>query len=217
MHLLITSENRHMAKILQLTKPELAQGQLGGNPSTGGDLDWPKCRTCAGNMQFIAEVPLHLTDLTVFSYSTEWLLLFQCQNNPGLCEEWDAKSGGNAALLSSSTTPLLVPAEGEVSSPASTPFDAVEYDERLTAETGNDDNYWASLIAHPGHYFGKLGGTPVWLQQDETPACSCGAKMTFVIQIEEPAGGGMNFGGGGSAYGFVCAACKAQARFLWQC
>ena len=66
-----------MAKIIQLTKPEVAQGQLGGYPNTGGDLDWPKCRTCAGNMQFIAEFPLHVTGLPVFRVMEE---------------EWEAES-----------------------------------------------------------------------------------------------------------------------------
>ena len=40
--------------------------------------------------------------------------------------------------------------------------------------------------------------------------------MTFVAQIEESADRGINFGGGGVSYAFVCTKCKDKAKFLWQ-
>ena len=63
---------------------------------------------------------------------------------------------------------------------------------------------------------GKLGGNPVWIQGDETPACSCGRKMTFVAQVEQFAHDDFNFGGSGCSYTFLCPSCQV-AKFLWQC
>jgi hypothetical protein len=64
---------------------------------------------------------------------------------------------------------------------------------------------------------GKLGGRPLWIQNDETPKCSCGKKMVLVAQLENWAAGGINFGDGGAGYAFACTRCKAKAKFLWQC
>ena len=31
---------------------------------------------------------------------------------------------------------------------------------------------------------GKIGGLPVWIQEDQTPTCNCGTPMTFLALLE---------------------------------
>ncbi len=203
-----------MPKLLTLASHDQCVARIGGAPTVGGDLTWPVCRQCHGNMQFVAEIPLKAAGIAAFDQSEEILMLFECQNEPGICGEWDAASGANTALLTSNPASLLVPSTGEVSSPIQSLVKANDYPESLIPETASD-NYWSALVEGNGTVLGKLGGHPVWIQFDETPMCPCGAVMTFFARLEE-AGGDINFGGG-SAFAFVCAACKAHARFLWQC
>jgi len=73
---------------------------------------------------------------------------------------------------------------------------------------------WGAEGAKPVYFqlpLGKIGGKPLWIQDDETPNCDCGSKMKFVALFEEHAGGGINFCGGGKGYAFTCRNCHDQA------
>ena len=185
-----------------------------GHPSAASGFEWPKCRSCGGNMQFLGQVRVDSDD------KARLLLLFMCQNNPGGCSEWEADEGANAVIsvrpegLSLQTAP----ASGETSrtnryaarviSVDSTDYDAAraEYAERERTS--------------PRHVLGCLGGEPAWIQAEQTPSCdTCGQPMQFVAQLEEgpDAEAEMNFGGGGCAYVFVCKVDDASAKMLWQC
>jgi len=61
-------------------------------------------------MQFLAQLPLDSLE-EAKGHHDQTLLLFQCQNDPGMCDEWDPNAGGNAALLvqSSPRVTLQVP------------------------------------------------------------------------------------------------------------
>jgi hypothetical protein len=148
------------------------------------------------------------------------VLLFMCQNNPGLCDEWDANSGGNKALVVqvSSLHPLSPPQNGDLLRSTSygadvVAFDAPDYDAARVS--------WAEQTGRPArHVLGQISGSPLWLQGDETPTCDCCQKpMQFIAQLEQGPDWKteMNFGGGGVAYAFVCAAGRSSAKFLWQC
>ena len=50
-------------------------------------------------MQFLAQLALADCGIPNLAGRGQALLLFQCQNEPGLCDEWDPESGGNAARL----------------------------------------------------------------------------------------------------------------------
>ena len=65
-------------------------------------------------MQFLAQIPLRSVEIPEFENSSKSLLLFQCQNDPGMCDEWDASSGGNAALLADGRVVELPVPAGEV-------------------------------------------------------------------------------------------------------
>jgi hypothetical protein len=167
--------------------------RTGGVPLVPGGFVWPKCRECGGAMQFLAHLPLPFGVIAVFF----------CQNDPGMCDDWDAAAGGNDAfLLSGSLSPAAVPAEGET---------------LLGAVT--------ALRPHPADVpteelvLGRLGGEPDWIQGDETPDCpSCAARMAFTAELEEghDFATSANFGGGGRGYVFDCRPC-GEAAFLWQC
>jgi len=146
------------------------------------------------------------------------LSVFMCQNDPGLCEEWDPVAGGNQALLfppdglrAAVVPPGQATTLGEVCAVRSVPSDG-DYDEARVA--------WAEREGRPEQdVLGQLGGQPSWIQNDETPACpECAAPMSFAVQLEEGHDyrTAANFGGGGCGYGFTCLPC-AKALFLWQC
>ncbi|WP_323369185.1 DUF1963 domain-containing protein [Streptomyces alkaliterrae] len=197
-------------------------GRTGGLPLNSGDFSWPTCATCKGPMQFLAQLPLD--DLGRYADRGEvggrgMLAVFMCQNDPGMCEEWDPTAGGNAAYV--------FPAE-ELPSPVSAPeggetklgevsvfgYERVDSDDYYEASTG-----WAKRTGRPQREaLGQLGGEPSWLQGEETPDCpSCGRLMDLAMQLEEGRHHetSANFGGGGCGYAFVCEDC-AKAAFLWQ-
>jgi hypothetical protein len=145
------------------------------------------------------------------------LLLFQCQQQPGMCDEWSAQSGGNAVFVASLDDVLpLIPPSGPTYLQSRTSLDFREYhesdDEEAAAEQYNE-----ALSAPGSVVVGKAGGCPVWIQYDETPVCDCGQSMNFIAQLEENAASGLNFGAGGSGYVFLCSHCKEKSKFLWQC
>ncbi|MFK0233141.1 hypothetical protein [Streptomyces vinaceus] len=78
---------------------------------------------------------------------------------------------------------------------------------------------WSERSGRRGaEVLGRFGGTPDWLQYDQTPDCTgCGAPMGFIAQLEEGPDPltAPNFGSG-RAYAHACAPC-GRAAFLWQC
>ena len=171
--------------------------QVGGLPHAPTGTPWPTCATCNGPMQFLAGVTLDGTDHT--------LLVFQCANDPGLCDEWEPGAGGNAALV--------VPRGKSGPMPAPTAGPDGFKNPIVLPEVG-----LSPVEAEPaGGWLGRLGGEPDWLQADETPQCRCGRPMEFVVSMEQHVTEGINFGGGGVGYGFACPTCEYEARWLFQC
>jgi uncharacterized protein YwqG len=205
-----------MAKLIIETPESDTKDSVGGVPWAGEGTQWPLCRTCGSPMQFLAQLPLSHCGVERLVTRGQRLLLFQCQNQPGLCEEWDADSGGNAALLmdASGSRRLEVP-PGPTLLDAESPVGFQEYDDSRQEES-LDDEYCRALDADP-RVVGKVGGRPVWIQGDETPSCECGETMVFVAQLECHGGGDINFGDAGAGYAFVCPRCSHSAKFLWQC
>jgi hypothetical protein len=199
-----------MTDLLIYNGPAVAEAEVtrtGGVPSAPADFGWPRCAACEGPMKFLAQVVLDASTI---------LSIFLCQNDPGLCDEWDPVSGGNRALLfrRGDLVPALVP-DGDETQLAEVcgievkPIDADGYDEargKWSAETGRPE---AEIL-------GMVGGAPAWLQNHETPVCPvCATVMEFAVQLEEGRDHSINFGSG-CGYAFVCRACE-QGRFLFQC
>jgi hypothetical protein len=147
------------------------------------------------------------------------LSIFMCQNDPGLCGDWDPASGGNRALLfpRGGLAPTPVPAEGNTLLPEACGIDYVMIDADTYEEARG---HWSEKSGRPlREVLGQLGGAPSWLQAEETPSCpSCAQPMGFVAQFEEghDHSTAANFGGGGCGYAFACEPC-GQGAFLWQC
>jgi hypothetical protein len=156
-------------------------------------------------MQFIAQVRLRDAGIR-----DGLLLLFECQNDPGLCEEWDPNSGGNCAMLVPlAPLALLNPPPGPTLLDGMDGVRLFRFDD---PETYSE----AAARFHRKDVLGQAGGHPEWVQFDETPFC-CGQSMQLVVQLECNGGGGINFGDAGTGYAFFCLACGKNARFLWQC
>jgi uncharacterized protein YwqG len=205
-----------------------ATTRIGGMPRAPKGTSWPRCKECKGRMMFLAQIYLPDTGIASLAERDQLLLVFQCQNNPGMCDDWDPDLGGNAVLVVS--TAGLVP----LPPPVPTPVDreegtngpiyldqaqavrAADYDYTRHDES-DDDAYVEALQKQGSGVVGKLGGRPAWIQGDETPKCSCRRKMIFVAQIEHNAAAGINFGDCGSGYVFNCGHCKDKAKFTWQC
>ena len=189
---------------------------VGGKPLAGAGTRWPCCSSCNSPMQFLAQLPLASLD-EAKGHRDQVLLLFQCQSDPGMCDEWDPNAGGNTALLVEEADRVQMPVpKGETLLPGESRLRLLQY-LPVQSQRTDDDNYCEAVDAPGSQVVGKLGGVPLWIQADETPSCECGAPMTFVAQLEERGGGHINFGDCGTGYAFVCQSCRDSAKFLWQC
>ncbi len=189
----------------------LDETSFGGLPVKvkGEDFIWPSCECCKGTMQFLGKI------------STDQGLqqVFMCQNDPGLCEEWDPNDGGNKVVITQADNLEEVPApegsetiRGTVYGAATVDFDAPDYD--VAMEKWPEENN-----VSPRQVLGQLMGEPSWIQGEEVPDCDiCKKPMRFVAQLEQGPDWEteMNFGGGGCAYLFDCQ-CSKSAKFLFQC
>lgn len=185
-----------------------AGARYGGLPSVPdpSTFEWPCCKKCGGEMQFVLQLPAGNHD--------GFYLVFMCRNNPGMCEEWDANSGGNAVIVVSGTalSPANMPSNPKAVLNGSCAF---------YPENRDIPNYETAIIDAPvAGVTGQLGGVPYWLQHPEPPCCiHCDKEMRFVAQFEEGPDYtlGVNFGGGGAGYLFSCDCAPVSAVFLWQC
>lgn len=187
---------------------------FGGLPSApAGQVPWPVCKSCKSHMQFLGQIRVSSTS------GDRLLLLFMCQAQPGLCDEWDANAGGNAVLVCHVQNLALMSAPDSGEFVRATRYgattvavDAASYDDAR--------NHWVSKTGQGmRQVLGQFGGQPSWMQADETPPCGqCSERMAFVAQLEEGPDHrtAMNFGGG-CAYVFQCERCATSAKLLWQC
>ncbi|MFF8259761.1 hypothetical protein [Streptomyces virginiae] len=190
--------------------PDAPVSRTGGVPLGPAAMVWPECRTCAGPLQFLAQIVL---DAGV-------LALFMCANRPGECEQWSPSAGGNLALL--------LPTEGLVPVPAPRGADpevlglgavrAAVPSAALPAAALPSAALPSAAASEGRAVLGSLGGEPDWLQYDETPDCpACARPMGFAAGLAEGPDPvtAMNFGSG-QAYAHVCGGC-GRAALLWQC
>jgi len=132
-----------------------------------------------------------------------------------MCESWDGESGANAAILvDEGFDQIQPPSEGVTTLDESMLIELVDFEEASDYDAAFEQ-FNDTVFDEAESYIGKLGGYALWTQNDEHPNCKCGAKMDFVLELIES--GGMNFGGGGEAYAFVCSECNDSARLVWQC
>ncbi|MEZ4884850.1 MAG: hypothetical protein R3E32_09010 [Chitinophagales bacterium] len=185
----------------------LEETSFGGLPVKEIDkiIEWPKCGTCEAEMQYQGKIK---TDIGIE-------LIFMCNNDPGMCDEWDAEDGGNKAII-------IDEKNLEFFKPTNVELSIRETEYGVTLVETEDIDYDSAIENWKGNkrdVLGQLYGEPSWIQGDETPDCDCCKKpMRFVAQLEEGPDHrtAMNFGGAGVAYLFDCKDGKT-AKFLWQC
>ncbi len=146
--------------------------------------------------------------------------IFMCQNDPGCCDEWDPNEGGNKVIKFAPTTLQIIdpPEQGEVVRNTEYGCETANFKDLSYNEARV--NWSKKNKTTPRNVLGLFGGSPEWLQNDETPKCeACNQEMSFITQLETGPEyqTEMNFGGGGCAYLFSCSSCSEQAKFLWQC
>jgi hypothetical protein len=198
--------------LIQAPTPALTEpaSRIGGAPLADGDRAWPHCARCDGPMQFLGQLRVPGDKAP----AEHLVAMFMCQNDPGMCEEWDAEAGGNAVRIQPARAGSLLdaPTHGVTRLASSYGLEAV-----VVASSGYDDAFgeWrAKHGADARRAMGGLFGEPSWIQADETPACdACRQPMRFVAQLEE--GPDMNFGGG-CAYVFDCACGTDRGKMVWQ-
>lgn len=191
-------------------KPDHRFGGLPVVPK-GMDFAWPFCKTCSGAMQYLGRLRIPGEEKLV--------LLFMCQNDPGLCDEWDADEGGNCAIVVQAIGLSVVQPPHEGVTVLQTEYGAQEV-ESAKDEYDAAREAWSKETGHKiRDIVGQILGQPTWVQADETPTCNaCGKPMRFLAQLEQGPEWQteMNFGGG-CAYVFDCACNPHSAKFLWQC
>lgn len=197
-----------MLKLLTIDKTKtnlLQETSFGGFPVKGTDnsIEWPRCENCDAELQYQGKIK---TDIGIE-------LIFMCSSNPGMCDDWDAESGGNKIIVvDAKKLEFFKPKDSDS-------IRELEYG--VTVVETDDTDYYEAIENWEGdtnEIVGQLYGEPGWIQADETPDCNCCNKpMRFVAQLGESSDQkiSMNFGGG-MAYLFDCKEGKT-AKFLWQC
>lgn len=187
-------------------KPSFNETSFGGLPvkEAGNDTEWPRCKSCKSEMQYQGKIK---TDLGLE-------LIFMCQNDPGVCDEWDANSGGNKVII-------VKDKKLESFSPKNKRIALRQTEYRgdiLEVDAGSYDEARQNWKGNTRDVLGGLYGEPDWVESDDTPNCDCcNERMRFVAQLEEgpDENTAMNFGDAGVGYLFDCSKGKT-AKFLWQ-
>ena len=190
---------------------------FGGRPvmPRGTPFNWPVCKACKGQMQFLGRLAVPADEFG----EARFALLFMCNNDPGLCDEWDPDEGANFVFIVPSKDADTTP-----NSPAATAIRKTTYGATLLSLPIADYDAalkaWANDNKKPAReVLGQLFGEPTWVQSEHRPACDkCGKTMRFIAQVEEgpDMNDQMNFGGG-CAYVFECNCGSNIGKFLWQC
>jgi hypothetical protein len=234
----------------RLEPPDRAEPQrsvrdkLGGLPWGLQAADWPLCSDC-GKPQTHLVTLLHDEDRLDLGASGRALMVFQCEQDPGMCDTWSVDGGASVAMvIDVGSQTMQGPGEppGDDRVPLGT-------EALITAWTEADDGVYAEqyplffrdasrndiepVLLECVHQGTKVGGVPYWIQgAEEGP----GAGWRYVAQLDSvlwfavdpgylararPVGtrwhaDGPNFGDLGLAYVFVSDD-HIRARMFWQC
>ncbi|APR88594.1 hypothetical protein A7982_13943 [Minicystis rosea] len=173
-------------------RPADASGNLvGGEQAVGG----PACEHCGVSMSLVVRLAKDAQRFPLAKHAG--LAVWMCPSTD--CRPWEAGAGANAAVL-------LDDAAMRAAAPPTAR--AIVFEKaRIEAEPGGDDDDERATS--------KVGGFPVWVQDDATPSCDvCGDTMAFALQVDDEVAA-QNFGDSGSGYVFVCPR-ECSAKFSSQ-
>jgi uncharacterized protein YwqG len=167
--------------------------KLGGQPVWIDEPAWPLSASLGTPMQFIGQV---LTPATEQVPERMAYLFLSHDDDEDVPDTWETQSGENALICQPGRVADFV----ETTSLEVGPTVAPDVQVALVAL---DDQKAA------GSY---VGGSPSWLQRDETPA-----GFSFLFQLDSTElPFWVNFGGNGVGYAFIDPA-TGEGRFLYQC
>jgi hypothetical protein len=192
-------------------------------PKFGGQPDWVDKPTWplspSGNpMVFLGQLPLlGRSDRTAYIFFS-----------PEVDETWESLSSGNAVVVQPGATPHLptvhLTCGPMLFEPIYEPHRYRQvgknrpYERFVSLKPDRDPTEWLWPDLPPGRWpaaahgdWNKVGGTPAWLQYDQTPP---GDSWTFAFQFTA-SWAGHEFADGAECYGFVTP--DGQGAFLWQC
>lgn len=164
----------------------------------GGKSEQPvACPHCGCATNLMAQVDLSDSILPKTALGRGQLPVFWCLD----CLEWDA-----AFFDASGQVPRPLNKTGKQSNPAK-------------LETGEEDLPERRVTLVPvaaGKKAGrksKLGGSPTWIQMEQTPDCpKCEKPMAFVLQLTSDSR--ISYGDMGMLYTFACPECRITASLI---
>jgi len=211
-----------------------AVSKFGGQPVWLTQPQWPLSRSSGKPMQFIAQIAL---DDALWPGTTgKMAYLFMSENEEDIClNTCGAEGGENALIIQPSTAELPVKVAANVSAPA-----LCRYEDKVKQRLPKPCEYAVELIPceEPkwldqdavcelidydyealeayGDVMGgnKLGGNPMFLQNDEFPE---GQGRRLLLQLDSTqVPFELDFGDAGVGYAFIDASGE-RGPFLWQC
>lgn len=213
-------------------KPGKGETKFGGQPDWLAQPQWPLSRSTGNPMRFICQIRL---DKALFPNAQgEMAYVFMTDEDDYVDGTWEPEGGENCVVVQPSAAPLLVKTTDQATGPSLYEMCEVAGNDRLvpeacecavslalaeepdfTPEAARGDWSDAAFEEYAEALDGnKIGGTPIFLQDDEFPE---GDGWRLLLQLDSTCVPFyVNFGDAGIAYAFLNADGSA-GRMLWQC
>lgn len=208
--------NTHIIKLKRTNTPiRETVTKFGGNPvwKNKKNPQWPIATRTGAAMQFIAQIAL---DPLGFEGAMAYLFM---EGEGGAGDTWVPDGGANAVIIQPSDAVPSVQVKqltdgkrlyelkslpnSNVRQKQAWEYSVSLHEEADTEIEDNDDGFR-----------NKIGGTPKWLQGDETPT---DGEWLLLLQLDSSGVPfEVDFGDAGVGYAFISADGK-RGKFLWQC
>lgn len=195
--------------------------RFGGKPTWFSTPQWPLSRSTGQPMQFICQILLTPPVFTHSSSEKMAYLFMSASDDEYIDGTYDSEQGENAFFIQ--TKAMDIPADAEVEGillskridlPNSAPiFEPCEFIAKLTtgAESESQPQALHGMGIEP--FENKIGGWPVFLQDNEFPA---GGEWKLALQLSDSrVPFSVNFGDG-CGYAFIDESAQL-GKFFWQC
>ncbi|MFZ2990184.1 DUF1963 domain-containing protein [Ideonella sp.] len=206
--------------------------KFGGQPDWITTAQWPLSRTTGNPMRFLCQIEL---DERIFPAAAgKMAYVFMTDENEYIDGTWEPDGGENCVVIQPSSAPLVVKVANLLTGPSlytmreaagSNRLVPVEQAYGTQLSVGEDPSYqptsawhdWSDeqVDAYASELEGnKIGGTPIFLQDDEFPSEE---PWRLLLQLDSTRVPFLvNFGDAGVAYAFIDPE-GSKGRMLWQC
>jgi len=205
-----------LKQVIQFHKSEVPITEqvtkFGGQPAWIEEPEWPLSWQLGRPMRFICQIVL---DAELFGNESEKMAyLFitdEEDENDYVDGTWEPDGGENAVIIQPAgnnppTSPLMAGPTLYANTESSIYMQPCEF--AVTLEKGSDEN------PAPDIFENKIGGVPVFLQNEEFPQ---GERWKLLLQLDSASVPFyINFGDAGVGYAFLSSD-GSSGKFLWQC